>query len=172
MKKLIYILIGFSAFSISLLIYYLRPIITPVSLCEVSQHVELYQFSEIHIKAYLDDVGISSDDLDFNVSDFKNDCLKSASVNISAQLKEQLKNDEGLKIFVTELREKNSKIIENREDTGIFVLEVEIVGKIEKQETEYGGLIAPPPFLIEANQIKIIAPIRFISREEMLKFRN
>ena len=122
MKKLIYLLIGLSAFSISLLIYYLRPIVTPVSLCEISQHVELYQFSEIHINAYLDGVGINSDDLYFNVSDFKNGCLTGASLNISEQLKEQLKNDKSLKASISELREKNNKIIENREGKGIFVI--------------------------------------------------
>lgn len=110
MKKPIYILIGVFTFSLSLLIYYLRPTVTPVSLCEVPQHVELYRFNEIRVKAYLDSVGLNKDDLDFNVSDIKNDCLTGASLIISEQLKEQLKSDESLKVFIAELREKNNKI--------------------------------------------------------------
>lgn len=165
-------MIGLSAFSISLFIYYLRPIVTPVSLCEISQHVELYQFSEIRIKAYLDGIGINSDELYFDVSDFKNGCLTGASLNISEQLKEHLKNDESLKALISELREKNNKLIENRENIGIFVIEVEIVGQIEKQETENGGFISPPPFVIQANEIKTISSITFVSYEEISKFRN
>jgi hypothetical protein len=173
MKKLTYLSIALSAFSLSLLIYYLRPIVTPVSLCEVSQHIELYRFNEIHIKAYLDSVGINEDDFDFNVSDFKNGCLTGASLYISERLKEQLKNDESLKIFIAELREKNDKIIKNREGKGIFVVEVEIVGKIEKQrKSEYGALVAPPPFVIKANLIKQISQIRFVSNKEILKLRD
>jgi len=168
MKKLVYILVAFSAFSIGVVVYYLRPIVSPVSLCEISQNAELYQFNEIRIKGYMYNVGKTEDD--FSVYDFSNDCLTGANLDITEQLKEQLINDEKLKVFIGELRQKNNDVIKNREGKGVFVGEVEIIGEIKKR-TETTG-IASQPFVIKANKIKQISPIRFLSNEEILRFNN
>ena len=171
MKKLVYILIAFSAFSFGIVVYSLRPIISPVSLCEISQHTELYKFNDIRIKAYLDNVGIDNDSLSYSVFDFGNNCLTGADLDISESLKEQLKNDKSLKVFINELRQKNNELMENRAE-GHFIGQVEIIGSIEKVSSktdEIAGLISPLPFVIRADEIKQISPVHFMSHEEILE---
>ncbi len=174
MNKLGYILSAFLAFSFGIVVYSLRPIVSPTSLCEISQHSELYQFNDIRIKAYLDNVGIDDDNLPYySVFDFGNDCLTGADLNISERLKEQLKSDENLSVFINELREKNNKLMENRAD-GHFIGQVEIIGCIEKvlpKTDETTGITSPLPFIIKVDEIKQIAPIRFMSHEEILEIQ-
>ena len=167
MKKLIYIFVGLAAFSIGIAVYYLQPIVTAVPLCEISQHVELYEFNEIRIKAYLDGAGITEDDFNFySVSDFNNSCLTGASLEIS----EALKNDDAFKKLARELRQKNTYLREKKSD-GVYIAEVEILGEIKKQlELESAPLVAPPPFIIKTKEIKQISPIRFLSYEEISNF--
>ncbi len=174
MKKLIYILIGIATFSIGFCIFQLRPLIVPVSLCEISQHSELFQSKQIYIKAFLDRVRIDEGGReDFSVSDLGKGCVTGATLEISEQLKSKLKSDESFQKFIGELRVKNYEEHKKRDGNGVFVAEIEIVGEIKKvEESEYGLLVSLPLFIITANEIKQISPIRFISKEEIVKFRQ
>lgn len=171
MKKAIYVLFGIFTFSVGFWLFNLRPLVVPVTLCEIPQNPNIYGSKKVHINAYIDNVGISEDDLTyFSVFDFGSECLTGAGLNISENLKEQLKNDASLKSFVDELRLKNNHLIENRSD-GHFIGQVEITGTIKK--AVYNNEIASEgthlPFEIEADEIKQIAPIRFMSQEEIIK---
>ncbi len=172
MEKAIYILFGTFTFSVGFWLFSLRPLVVPVSLCEIPQNPSIYGSKQVHIKAYIDNVGISEDDLTyFSVFDFGNNCLTGASLHISETPKEKLKNDAGLKSFIDELRQKNNNLSENRSD-GHFIGQVEITGSIKKaiynNETA-GGAAVHFPFEIEASEIKQVAPIRFMSQEEIVK---
>ena len=172
MKKLIYILIGVFTFSVSYWLFQLRPLIVPVSLCEISQHAELFQSKQIRVKAFLNNVITDEDGReDFRVSDMKNGCVTGATLEISEQLISKLKSDESFQQFIGELRDKNDEEYKNLEGNGIFNAEIEIVGEIKKvAETEKASLVSPPPFIITANEIKQISPIRFVSYEEVRRF--
>ncbi len=170
MKKLIYILIALTAFTVGVVVFYLRPIVTPVSLCEISQHAELYRFNEIRVKAYLFSVGKEDSDF-YTVSDYKNGCVTGASLDIS----EKLKNNANLGNLIQELRQKNNALREQNAEGkfvekdiyGFFDAEVEVTGKIEGISSCFGM-----PFVIKTENIKQISPIRFISSEEIQHFIN
>ena len=172
MKKLIYILIGVFTFSVSFWLFQLRPIVVPVSLCEISQHSELFQSKQLRVKAFLDNVRIDEDGReDFSVSDFRKGCVTGATLEISEELKAQLKSDESFQNFIMELRQKNDEIYKKRDGNGLFVAEIEIVGEIRKvEEPENASIVSPPPYIISANEIKQVSSIRFISREELSVF--
>lgn len=174
MKKLIYILSGIITFSIGFWIFQMRPLIIPVSLCEVSQHAELFQSKQIRVKAFLDNVRVDEDGREnFSVSDLGKNCVTGATLEISEHLKSKLKNDENFQHFVGELRGKNDELYRKRDGNGIFVAEIEIVGEIRKvEESENAVLVSPPPFIISANEIRQISPIRFVSREEIRSFKQ
>lgn len=177
MKKLVYILIGIFTFSIGFWLFHLRPLVTPVSLCEISQHAELFKSKQIRIKAFLDGVGRDESNLDdYSVSDFKNGCLTGASLEISEKMKEKLKSDENLKASTNLIRQKREEVFRNRRNpnypAGYYVTEVEITGEIEEYiETETTG-IARIPFKIKVNEMKQVSPIRFISSEELSNKNN
>lgn len=171
MKKIFYIIVGLFTFSIGFWSYLSRPFITPVSLCEISQNTEIYRSKSIKIKANLDQVLIrSGEENEYSVSDLNSDCLTGATLEPSEKLKLQLQNDENLKNFINELSEKQRKMYEKRDSSGFYLAEIEIVGEIEKREpSSYGSLVEPPPFIIKAEQIKQVSPIKFITTEEFLK---
>ncbi len=173
MKKLIYILIGIATFSVGFWIFQLRPLVVPVSLCEISQHAEFFQSKQIRVKAFLDNVRVDEDGREnFSVSDLGKGCITGATLEISEQLKSKLKGDETFQNFISELRGENDEIYKRRDGNGLFVAEIEIVGQIRKvEESEYGVIASPPPFIITANEIKQISPIRFVNNEEIMRLR-
>lgn len=171
MNKITYILIGFITFSIGFSAYTLRPLMQAVSLCEVSQNSEFYRSKIIKIKAYLDNAIIDDEEIEedyFSVSDFSNSCLTGASLELSENLKSDLKKNENLNAFLKELGRKKRESFEKRNNSGIYIAEIEIVGRIEKREKleETAALFEPPPFIIKADQIKQISPVRLLSSEE------
>src|SRR6478672_7295531 len=98
MKKIIYILISISAFSISYCVFKLRPLILPVSDCEVAQNIELYNNREVHIRTFLEivgkNVGVDSRCINDDVSVLLRGKIKEEEFN---QLQEAvLKNNSGL----------------------------------------------------------------------------
>ncbi len=56
---------------IGVVAYYTRPLVMRVGLCEVTQNAELYQFNEIHIKAFLD---VGKDGKSLNIFELKKGC--------------------------------------------------------------------------------------------------
>jgi hypothetical protein len=173
MKKLIYILIGIFTFSIGFWLYHLRPVVMPVSLCELSQHdAELFKSKQIHVKAFLNAVGRTEDDLNsYSVYDLKNGCFADARLEISEKIKEQLKSDESLNASINLMRQNQEEAFNNRPNSSYkpvyYFAEVEITGEVEKYESEVGALVTPPPFVIKVNEIKQISPIRPMSYEEL-----
>ncbi len=175
MKKAVYVLFGIFTFSVGFWLFNLRPLVTPVRLCKIPQNTEIYRSKQIYIKAYVDNVGASEDDLSyFSVFDFGDDCLTGASLNISEKFREQLKNDASLKSFIDELRLKNNQLYEKRAD-GHFIGQVEITGSIKKvlQNTETEGFATVYfPFEIEIVSMKQISPIHFMSQEEIVSIND
>ena len=177
MKKLIYILVALTAFSIGFWLFHLRPLVTPVSLCEISQHAELFKSKQIRVKAFLDGVGRDESNLDdYSVSDFRNGCLTGASLEISEKIKEKLKSDENLKGSISLLRQKYEEAFDNRRNpsypAGYYLAEVEITGEIEKYTETETTSIARIPFKIKVDEIKQVSPIQFISHEEFSNITN
>ncbi len=170
MKKFIYILIAILTFSIGFWLYNFRASVMPVSLCEISRHSENYRSKQIKIKAYLDAAGVEAESSNFDILDFDENCLTGATVKISNQLKEQINNDEYLKSSIIEISAKNKDSFKNRID-GVFAIKVEIIGEIEKDTSEYGKMMNRP-FIINANQIKQISPIRFIAFDEIPEIKK
>jgi len=165
MKKLIYIFVALTAFFVGVVIFYMRPIVTPVSLCEISQHAELYRFKEIHVKAFLfvEDIKHQNPD-SYAISDYQNGCVKHAILNIS----EDLKNNVKFKVLVEELRQKNNERLKQdaegrfvqKDKQGTYVAEVEVTGKIEEFSS-----FPEVPFVLKAEDIKQVSPIRFLNDE-------
>jgi len=178
MKKLIYILISIFTFSIGFWLFHLRPLVMPGSLCDISQRdAKLFESKQIHIKAFLDGVGRTEDDSNYyTVFNFGNGCLTGASLEISEEIKEQLKADGNLKTSINLMRQKREEEFNNRRNESYtpvhYIAEVEITGEIERYaETETTG-INPIPFKIKVSEIKQVSPIRLISYEEIQEIRR
>lgn len=167
MKKIIYVLVGIFTFSIGFGSYYSRPFVTAVSLCEISQNAELYRSKQIKIKADLDGISIDENEEEnfFFVSDIDSGCLTGAHLEISDELKKELKNDGKLRNFLNEFTEKRKEGFKERGFSGVYIAEIEIVGEI----SSFNITSDSQPFIIKAEKIRQLSPIRFLSREEFLK---
>lgn len=159
MKKSIYIFVILLTFSVGVIAFYLRPIVTPVSLCEISQHAELYQFNDVRIKAYLD---VSKDGKLVSIYELKKGCEDVYadlwfSENFEENLPEEKLSDD-LKKLINQLKEQTS------EDLRAFA-EVEVVGRIEKREMNCFAL----PFYVKIKEIKQTSPIKFINVSEEIQ---
>ncbi len=174
MRKIIYILIGIATFSVGFWIFQLRPLVIPVSICEITRHAEIFESKQIRVKAFLGNVRIDDDGTEnFSVSDLEEGCLTSATLEISEQLKSELKSDESLQQFISELRSKNDEEDKKRDGNGMFVAEIEIVGEIRKiEETGIASVVSPPPFIIKTTEIAQTSPIRFVSYKEIRSFEQ
>lgn len=174
MKKLVYILVAVFTFSIGFWLFHLRPVVMPVSLCEISRlDAELFKTKQIYVRAYLDSVGRTEDDLDsYSVYDLENGCFIGAKLEISGKIKEQLQNDDNLKASINLIRQNQEEAYDNRPNPRYkpvyYFAEVEITGEVKKYESEYGALVTPPPFIIKVDEIKQISPIRLINYEEFV----
>ena len=198
MKKLIYVLIGIITFSIGFCLYQFRSVFitiqndlpvsssscceisqhefelanstelstdVPVSLCEISQRIELYPSQQLRMKAYLE----FEIEGTFFVSDFRKSCVTSARLEIA----EGLKKNKKFRNLVNSLRRKNDELTKNKDESGLYLVQIEIVGEINKtKNTENAGILNPPPFEIKASEIKQISPIRFVSYQEVSDFRE
>ncbi|MEO8072199.1 MAG: hypothetical protein ABI686_03025 [Acidobacteriota bacterium] len=173
MKKAIYVLFGLFTFSVGFWLFNLYPFSAPVKLCEISQHVELYQSKQIRIEAYLYIAGFAEDNLSFyRVSDFENDCYATASLEISEKSKHSIENSKEFESF-TELKQINNNLLEKDNRKGFYVARVEIVGEIQKkEESNLQPFVPIPPFLIKVDRVKQISPIRFVSYEEISKLNK
>lgn len=173
MKKATYVLFGIFTFSVGFWLFNLYPFSAPVKLCEISQHIELYQSKQIRIEAYLYIAGFAEDNISFyRVSDFENDCYVTASLEISEKLKQSIENSKDFESF-TKLKQINNKLLEKDNGKGFYVARVEIVGEIQKkEESNLQPFVPLPPFVIKAGRVKRISPIRFVSYEEISKFNN
>jgi hypothetical protein len=160
MKKLLYILVALLAFVAGVITFYVRPLVMPVSLHEVSQNWKLYYFNDVHIKAYLESGAVP--DYCCSVIGFQGNYMEGAGFDLT----EQLEKDENLKRLREELFQKNKALNNKDFDKGEFVAEVIIIGRIEKVMGCFG-----PPYYIEAREVKQVSPIRFISKEEFQKYK-
>lgn len=173
MKKLIYILIAVFTFSVGFWLYHLRPLIMPVSLCEISERdAKFFESKKIRVKAFLDSAGTADIDLGWSVFDYRNGCLKGAALMISPEkIKEQLKNDENLNASVNLIRQKQQEEFDNRRNPSYtavhYFAEVEITGEIQDVDS-----VEPLPIIIKVDEIKQISSIHSISYEEIQEIRN
>lgn len=153
MKKIICVFIAILTFGISVSIYYLRPLVMPVSLYTISQSAPLYRFNDVHMKAYLESSYSDDDFVYLPVTDFNNGDAVFAGFDLNDSLKE---NNALLKLK-SELFEMNSKLDRKH---GEYVAQVEIIGRIEELNSCFG-----PSFGIQVKEIKQISPILYVSNE-------
>lgn len=164
---------GIFTFSVGFWIFNLYPFSSPITLCEISQNIELYQSKQIRIKAYLYIAGFAEDNLSFySLSDFENNCYTTASLEISEKLRQSIENSNDFE-NLNELTQNNNKLLEEDNRKGFYVARVEIVGEIqEEEESNLQPLVPLPPFVIKANRLNQISPLRFVKYEEISKMKN
>lgn len=179
MKKLIYILIAIFTFSIGFWLFHLRPLVMTGSLCDISQRdAELFESKQIRIKAFLDGVSRTENDTNYySVFNFGNGCLAGADLEISEEIKEQLKADENLKASINLMRQSREEEFDNRRNESYkpvhYIAEVEVTGEIKRyKRTDTSGWNPTQPFVIKVDKIKQVSPIRLLSFEEIQEIKK
>lgn len=159
MKKLIYISVALSTLFIGVFAYYFRPLVKPVSLCEIEQNAGLYQFNEVHIKAFLD---VGKDGKFLNVFEIKKDCEDAgADLWFSENFEENLLEEK----LTVEFRNLIEQLKGQSSENIMAVAEVEIVGKLVKREMHCFSL----PYYVKVKEIKQTSPVKFINVSEEIQ---
>jgi hypothetical protein len=151
MKKVVYILVAIFTFSVGYGLYQVRPFVTSVPICEVTQNIGLYNNREVHIKAFLEVSGeyISIDD----------GCINE---DISVDLAEELKGNATITELFKQLRQARSK-------NSHPMIKAEIIGTIKDIRNDGITGIIDPQFEIKIREIKPISKVVFITDREQLK---
>ena len=160
MKKVIYILVGVFTFSISLLIFHLRPFVISVSLCEISENAQFYESKQINVKAFLVTGGYYDVTSGIKATDFRNGCSSEVNIEIS----EELKKNETFSKIDDELFEKRREP-QNSGTDGWAIVEVEFVGELKANRKS--GIYDKPKFTIKATKVRQVSPIKFITLNEV-----
>lgn len=163
MKKIIYVLLGISTFLFGVLSFYLRPVATPISLCEATKNADVYQFFDIRIKAkfYVGEEGGS-----FQAFDFKKGCSDASAALILVDENNELLHNEKISKELLELvKEMRGKFTSFETPP---ITEVEIRGKLINKPL---GCYTPP-YTILVKEIKQVSPIKISTQEEILDGEN
>lgn len=161
MKKIIYILVGISTFLFGVFSFYLRPVVTPISLCEATQNYEFYQFSNILIKADL--TTYKQGDVLY-VSEMKKGCIDAGADLVFSEDYEESETISKEKLN-SEFAELKEKTIEQKSETSTAMADVIIKGRIVKRTMNCFAA----PFYFEVEEIKQVSPVRIINIQE---YRN
>ena len=162
MKKLIYIFVALLAFACGLLVYYIRPLIIPISLAELRQNTEQYKSRKFKVTGKLEVVEAESIYF-INLKDYENDCSGGPMCFKGLQLSNEVKA-ENIEL-IKELAEKNKTFGVTNFISGDYLAEVEVTGElIEEGESQFGGGMI---YDIKVEKIKRISPIKFVTAEEM-----
>ena len=162
MKKLIYICVALLAFACGLVVYYVRPLIIPISLSELRQNTSDYEFRKFRVLGKLQ-VWESGSTYLINLKDYENDCSKEPFCSRSLQLSEEVKAENIA--LIKELAEKNKTFGVTNFIRGEYLAEVEVSGQlVEKGENPFCNCII---YEIKVEKIKQISPIKFVTNEEM-----
>lgn len=168
MRKVIYIFVALLAFVIGTMSFYFRPLIQPVSLCEIKQNARLYDKREVYVRAYLEVLRLkeNEDDDYFDVvSSLGKGCIEGASLEYS----EQLKQSETLKQLCKEMSEANKELIKTKFDEGWYLVEVEIFGQVDDLSDDGITHCFTPDLSLKVKELKQTSPIHFVSRQEIFE---
>jgi hypothetical protein len=170
MKKLIYIFVALTAFSIGVACFYLRPIVTPVTVCQIKQNAALYDKQIVYVRGYLSSVRMDEIDNDYfdGISSLEKSCEGGASLTYS----EKFRTDESLKELHQEIWEKNKDLAKTKFEEGWYLVEVEIIAEVNDMSNDGLTHCFGPDLELRVNKIKQISPIQFVSREENWKLNN
>lgn len=164
MKKLICGFIAMLAFIFGLGIYYIYPLIIPISLDELRKNEKSYKsrrfkvFGKLEVIKFADTPGYS-----INLKDYENDC-KDRICFKGLELTEEIKSENIL--LIDELATKNKTREVTNSIEGEYLAEVEVTGKlVEKGESPFGGGMI---YSIKAEKIEQISPIKFVPVEEIM----
>jgi hypothetical protein len=171
MKKLLYIFVALSTFSIGIAAFYFRPPIKPITLCEIKQNASLYDKQEVYFKAYLEVLELGDNEkVDYFdlVSSWEKGCISEASLEYS----DKLKADKKLEKLRKQLHDDNLEIPKAESEKGRYLSEVEIIGEVDDLSNNGIKFSFTPGLSVKVKEIKQISSIRFISREEVSTFKK
>lgn len=163
MKKLIYILIGIVTFSIGFWLFQFNVEIAEtkvVSLCEVAENPNYYEFKQIKVRAFLAVGGYYDVISGIKATDYKSDCASKIVINISDELK---RNKDFSKIS-NELEQNRRESQKGLRD-GWSITEVEFTGELI--ETGKSGISAKNYFVLTPIEVKQISTIKFITPKDV-----
>ncbi len=160
MKKFIYVLIALLTFACSVFVFYIHPLIFPISLAELRQNASNYKSRKFKVVGKLE-VWEAESVKSINLKDWENGCSREPFCFRGLELSEDIKAENSL--LLNELAEKNKTIGKTDLRHGEYYVEVEITGRLVEKENEYFGGIY---YDINVDELKPISPIKFVFVEE------
>ena len=129
MKKFIYIFVALSAFSCGIGIYYIRPLIIPVSIAELRRNIEHYKSRKFKVFGKLEVAQLEDESrYSINLKDHENECSGEPICFWGLEIPEEIqaKNIS----LIKELAEKNKTFGVTNFIRGDYLAEVEITGEL------------------------------------------
>jgi len=161
MKKAIYVLVALLAFTCGVFVFYVRPLLIPISLSELRQNISHYKYFKFKVVGKLEVLKPESTYF-INLKDYEKDCSGDNFCFRGLELSEEIKAENIL--LLEELAEKNKTIGKTDFRRGDYLADVEITGNLVERENSLGG---DPIYKINVEKLKQISPIRFVLVEEM-----
>jgi len=162
MKKAIYVFIALLAFACGVFVFYVRPLLIPISLSELRQNISHYKSLRFKVVGKLE-VWEAESTYSINLKDYENDCSGDNLCFRGLELSEEVMAENIL--LVKELAEKNKTFGKTNFIRGDYLADVEITGQLVEGEQNpfFGGSV----YDIKVEKMKQISPIRFVTVEEM-----
>jgi hypothetical protein len=156
MKKVIYVLFAVFTFSIALVLFQMRALVIPVTLCDARQSAAFLRGGKIRLKGFLE-VRKSDDGYDASLTNAEKECFGSATItNV-----EELIKDEKIAGLFDELSGLES-------EDGWRAAEVEIsTDKFEDLKESGITYCFTTRFHLKVKSLRQTGQIRFFNREEI-----
>ncbi len=137
MKKLIYILISFIAFSVGVAVFYIRPQFIPISLDELRENISQYKLVKVRVKGNFE-VTKAESTYFFGLQDYKNKCSGDLFYHSTLELSKE--TEEKNSSLINELADKNQTLGKTDFRRGVYLAEVEVSGYLEEEKYKDTGI--------------------------------
>jgi hypothetical protein len=161
MKKVVYIIAALTAFLLGISVYYIRPLIIPISLSELRENASHYKSRKFKVIGKLE-VWEAESVYSINLKDWENDCSGEPICFRGLEVSEELKAENIL--LLKELAEKNKTLGKTNFISGEYLADVEISGELVETENKY---FSGTFYDIKVESMKQTSEIRFVTSEEI-----
>jgi hypothetical protein len=162
MKKAICVLVALLAFTCGVFVFYIRPLVIPISLSELRENTSHYKSRKFKVVGKLE-VWEAESIYSINLKDWENDCSGEPGCFRGLEMSEEVKAENIL--LIKELAEKNKTFGKTDFRRGEYLADVEITGNLVEKGRDpfFGGTI----YEIKVEKLKQISPIKFVLIEDM-----
>lgn len=164
MKKVLYVSIAVSAFFCGVGVFYVRPLLVPLSLFELRQNISRYKSRDFKVIGKLEVTEFDSTYF-VNIKDWENECSAEPKCFRGLQLSERVLRENFS--LLEEIAEKNHTIGKTDFRHIEYYADVEITGSLVETENQYFTVDSSYDIKVEA--IEYLSPVKFVLLDNLQK---